>query len=179
VSLDGFIARADGSIDWLDAYNPAPDGGDYGYSDFVATVDTTLMGMKTFEFVRNVPGGAEYHKGFRNFVFTRNASGQSFPHMTFVSDDIAAFVGSLKNEKGKNIWLIGGGQINGALLKAGLIDEMILSYIPIVLGGGIPLFAHGSGEASFKLRNSTSWSNGVVQVTLASVPPGSTGLRQP
>ncbi len=85
----------------------------------------------------------------------------------FVTGDIAAFTRGLKLEEGADLWLVGGGQINTVMLNAGLIDEMIITLIPTVLGAGIPLFAPGASTTGFHTVSSQSYANGMVQWTMA------------
>lgn len=119
VSLDGFIAREDDDQD---------------YKDFYQQIDVTLMGRKTYEQVLDFPGEFPYSKTI-NYVFTRQKQ-QSNNLVHFIHDHIEEFVNQLKNQSGKDIWLIGGGELNTHPLNAGLIDEIILTIIPIVLGKG-------------------------------------------
>ena len=98
-----------------------------------------------------------------NYVFTRSSPPPDTAHVRFVSGDIAAFVRSLKEQSGKDIWLVGGGQVNTIMLNAGLIDDVILTVFPLVLGVGIPLFAPGAGRASFKTVGCNSYETGLIQ----------------
>jgi dihydrofolate reductase len=133
VSLDSFIAREDGNIDWLPSVDNSEDD-DQDYKDFYQQIDVTLMGRKTYEQVLGFPGEFPYSKTI-NYVFTRQKQ-QSNNLVHFIHDHIEEFVNQLKNQSGKDIWLIGGGELNTHLLNAGLIDEIILTIIPIVLGKG-------------------------------------------
>lgn len=157
-SLDGFIARADGQVDWLFTDD------DYGYHEFYASIDTTLMGRRTYEELAAFGGDFPYPEK-TNFVLTRNPELTNNSDVTFISVDAVTFVNKLKAQEGGDIWLIGGGQLNAGLLNAGLIDEMILSVHPIILGEGIPLFAHGTGEAHFQLLGGQVFPSGLVQFT--------------
>ncbi len=157
ISLDGLIAGPDGEIDWLDV------GGDddYGYSEFYASVDTTLMGNTTYPITLTAD---EFpYPDTTNYVFTKRTLPPDTAHVRFISGDIAAFVQSLKTGPGKNIWLIGGGQINTVMLNAGLIDEMILTVFPVVLGEGIPLFAPGASRHAFKTVSCQTYDTGLMQ----------------
>lgn len=160
-SLDGFIARKDGSIDWLDAV-PNPEGLDYGYVDFYNSIDVTLMGNTTFKKVMSFDFEFPYQRT-ENYVFSRTEKGTS-EHVTYVGKDAASFVKKLKKGRGKDIWLIGGGMLNTTLLNADLIDELILTIIPVILGEGIPLFAAGAKEQFFDLIKSRAFDNGMVQI---------------
>ena len=119
-TLDGYIAGPNGEIDWLKI------GGDldYGYQEFYASIDTTLMGHSTYRLTLAVPEFPYPDK--TNYVFTRGTPPPDTPHVRFVTGDIAGFVRSLKQESGSDIWLVGGGQVNTVLLRRDLIDEMVL-----------------------------------------------------
>ena len=156
VSLDGYIAGPNGEIDWLDV------GGDldYGYAEFYESIDTTLMGSLTYRVALSVPDFPYPDK--TNYVFTRSAPPDT-EHVRFVSGDIAGFVRSLKEEPGEAIWLVGGGQINTIMLNAGLIDEVVLTLFPLVLGHGIPLFAPGAPRSRFETTGCETYETGLVQ----------------
>jgi len=157
-SLDGYIARPNGAIDWLPT-----DGNDYGYHDFMATIDTTLMGGKTY---RDVLSFGEFpYTHLENYIFTRHRGMKKMHNVKFVSDQICHFTRDLKRQAGKDIWLIGGGEIIAELYNVGLIDEYIISIIPVILGKGIPLFISLERQENLKLTHSVSYPSGVVQVT--------------
>lgn len=157
LSLDNFIAKKDGGIDWLfmDA--------DYGYTPFSQSIDTTLMGRKTYEQVLTF--GDFPYPNSTNFVFTKNQNLQDNENVSFIKTDIIAFCENLKKQSGKDIWLIGGGAINSILLNHGLIDELILSIHPVYLGEGIPLFPYIKKQVDMKLIANTIFPNGLVQLT--------------
>lgn len=163
-SLDGYIARDDHSLDWL----PTPDAAqnlDYGYTEFFDSIDTTIMGKRTYDIVRQ-HGVENPYPDKKNYVFTRSARHLSTDDIEFVSGDVISFTQSLKAQKGKDIWLVGGGDLNTLFLNYDLIDRIILAVIPTVLGGGIPLFARGGRETQFRLANAQHWTEtGVVQMT--------------
>ena len=164
-SLDGFIAKRDGSIDWLNSNDYELPDEDYGLTAFSDSVDTTLMGNATYKQVLGFDCPFPYHDT-TNYVFTRSAAHSDTEYVKFVSGDIAAFVRQLKEQEGKDIWLIGGGQINSILVENGLVDRMILTLIPITLGEGIPLFDGNPKDTPFELENTRSYSSGLVQLTL-------------
>ena len=163
-SIDGYIARTDGGIDWLSMVDKK--GEDYGYNAFIASVDTTLMGRKTYDDVRWFDGPFPY-PGLKNYVFSRKAQPDDGNPVSHINEDPAAFVKKLKARPGGNIWLIGGGQLNTVLLNAGLIDEMILSVIPILLGDGIPLFGGQPKETKWRLTKQEAFDTGLVQMNYA------------
>ena len=157
-SMDGYIAGPSGEIDWLEE---AGSNLDYGYHDFYSSIDTTLMGNSTYQLTLTVP---EFpYAGKANYVFTRGAPPPDTANVRFVSGDIVSFVESLKSLPGKDIWLVGGGQINTVMLNAGLIDEIILTVFLLVLGDGIPLFAPGANLTRFRTASCESYKTGLVQ----------------
>ncbi|MCB0586488.1 MAG: dihydrofolate reductase [Phaeodactylibacter sp.] len=160
-SIDGYIARPDGGIDWLSSVEK--EGEDYGYGELLASIDTTLMGRKTYDDVLGFDGPFPY-PNLKNYVFSRQEKGQDSNPVQHVTGDPAAYVKGLKSQPGSNIWLIGGGQLNTVLLNAGLIDEMILSIIPIILGEGIPLFGGQPKETKWRLTKHEVFDTGLVQV---------------
>lgn len=156
-SLDGYIARTDGSVDWL--FHDE----DYGYASFYDRIGSTLMGKRTFEDILTF--GDFPYPDKENYVFTRHAAGRKHPSVTFVEGNIPAFVRGLKKRVEKDIWLVGGGQINTLLLSTGLVDRMIISMHPVVLGQGIPLFGKGlPAETWWTLEQSTAFPSGLVQL---------------
>lgn len=160
-SLDGYIARPDGDIKWLEEF-PNPDNNDFGYHEFLKGVDTTIMGGATYRQVLTF--GEWPYPDKANFVFTRQLDLKD-PNASFVNDDIVNFAKDLSQRSGDKIWLIGGGEINSIFLQNDLIDELILTIVPIVLGDGIPLFAKGEINKILKLEKTESFQNGMVQLT--------------
>ena len=162
-TLDGYIAGPNGEIDWLQAGV----GHDYGYERFYASIDTTLMGNSTYQLTLTAPKFPYPDKS--NYVFTRGTPPPDTSDVRFVSGDIAAFVRSLKQESGKDVWLVGGGQVSTVMLNQGLIDEMIMTIFPLVLGEGIPLFAPGATHSQFKTVGCQSHETGLIQWRLVRV----------
>lgn len=159
-SMDGKIAKADGDVAWLESI-PPPEGEDFGYANFYNSIDTVLMGNNTFRQILNFD--VEYpYADKQNVVFTSNPLLKETNEAKFVSGDIASFVRELKDQKGENIWLVGGAQINSMLLKEGLIDEIMLFTMPVVIGKGITLFADCDMEKQFNLADYKSYSNGTT-----------------
>ena len=156
-SLDGYIAGPYGEIDWLQAGGNA----DYDHQDFYASIDGTLMGHTTYKLTLTVDNFPCPDK--TNYVFTRGPLPQNTPHVQFVSGDIAAFVRQLKDQGSRDIWLVGGGQINTVMLNENLIDDVILTILPLVLGQGIPLFAPGGARSPFNTVACERYETGLIQ----------------
>lgn len=163
-SLDSYIARQDGNVDWLDYPDYQLPNEDYGYPDFYKSIDTTLMGNNTYKMILGFDVPFPYPEK-TNYVFTRSTDKQDNGFVKFISGDIAEFVRQLKNGQGQDIWLIGGGQINTLLLNNDLIDKIILTLIPITIGQGIPLFDGKGKETKFTFETSKSYDSGLVQLT--------------
>ena len=153
-SLDGYIARPSGSIDWMFTDH------DYGYPEFFAGIDTVVMGRKTYELALSF--GAYPYEGTEGFVFSRGAR-PADGNVAFVAHDPAAFVDGLKHRDGKDIWLVGGSDLIAQCLAHDLVDELIISVHPLLLGQGIPLFAPGLLERELVLTRSESFASGLVQ----------------
>lgn len=163
LSLDGYVARADGNIDWLTSF-PNPEKLDFGYGAFIKTIDVTLMGNKTYQQVISFDIPFPYADK-KNFVFTRRKDQVNTEFVEFVSEDPAGFVHDLKQGAGGDIWCIGGGQINGLLVEHDLIDELYLHVIPVVLGEGIPLFdGRRAVEKQFLLKGSHVYYNSILEL---------------
>ncbi len=152
------MSGKNGEIDWLFTDN------DYGYNDFYNSIDTTLIGNNTYKQIFTF--GEFPYPNKTNFVFTRDDSNQDTKAVKFITDDLIEFVKSLKKQNGKDIWLVGGGQINTIMLNADLIDEMILSIHPIILAQGIPLFTDNAKQSHFKTKNCKTFETGLIQLTL-------------
>jgi dihydrofolate reductase len=157
-SLDGFIARSDHSVDWL---RWSKDVG--AITDrFWKTIDTVLMGRKTFEVAARSGGGA--YPGVKNYVFSRTLQEIENPKVELVRSEAATFIGALKRGKGKNICVMGGGELASALFNAGVIDEVGANIHPVVLGGGIPMFPHVLRQIDLELIDSQPLEGGCVYV---------------
>jgi dihydrofolate reductase len=169
-SLDGYIAGPNGEIDWLEGSGEARESAtatvveadeDYGYHEIYESIDTTLMGNSTYPVTLTVD---EFpYLNTTNYVFTRGTPPPDTDYVQFVSGDIGSFVRSLKQQPGKDIWLVGGGQINTIMLNEDLIDDIILTSFPLVLGGGIPLFAPGAKRVLFKTVGFEAYETGLTQ----------------
>lgn len=155
-SLDGYIARSSGAVDWLFTDQ------DYGYTNFLANIDTVLMGRKTYEQLQSF--GDYPYLGMKGFVFSRQ-SNKSNANVEFVDRELTSFIGDLKIGTGKDIWLVGGSEIIQLCLQHGLIDEFIISIHPVILGGGIQLFPSPLSMKKLKLQGHQVFNTGLVQLT--------------
>ena len=156
-SLASYIAGPKGEVDWLEAGSDH----DYGYQEFYVSIDTTVMGHAIYRLTLTVDRFPYPDK--TDYVFTRETPPPDTAHVRFVSGDIAAFVRSLKEQPGKDIWLVCGGQINTVMLNEGLIDKIILTVFPLVLGKGIPLFGPGAMRSPFKTVGCETFETGLIQ----------------
>lgn len=161
MSLDGYIATETGSLDWLGLVEMP--GQDYGYENFVGQVDTVIMGRKTYDKVLSF--GIDFpHNGRMCYVVSSSQVG-SDENVTYFGGDLTELITDIKSKPGKNIFIDGGAQVVNSLMRADLIDEYILSVIPIFLGSGIRLFKDGRPEMSLSLLSVTNYESGLVQMS--------------
>ncbi len=158
-SLDNFIARKDDAVDWLLWTKEVAEI----MQSFWKTIDTVVMGRRTYEVAARMGTGA--YPGVKNYVFSRTIKKSSDGAITFVSEDAAEFVRRLKNEDGKGICVMGGGVLAKSLFEADLIDEVGLNIHPVLLGSGIPLFYEMSRQIDLELIKNQQLSNGCVVLT--------------
>ena len=160
-SADGYIARPDGDIEWL-TNRPAPRGF-YGMGKFERSIDAKLLGRKTYDLSLRL--GARFTGKTRHYVFSRQPPPASVPSgVEFVTGGIGPFAKRLREQKGKNIWMMGGGEIIASFLDEDAIDEFIISVVPIFIGEGIPLIGPRHREVPLTLRSVKPFPDGVVQV---------------
>jgi dihydrofolate reductase len=159
-SLDGYIAGPDDDLSFLAMAET--EGEDYGYANFLSSVDTVIMGRKTFDWVMTqVP---EFpHAGLESYIITRTVRPDT-GNIKFHTGDLKTLVDNLKNKEGKNIFIDGGAEIVNELLKHSLIDELIIFVIPILLGDGVRLFHNGIPEQKLELTEAKSYLKGVVKL---------------
>lgn len=160
-SADGYIARPDGDLDWLTS-RPAPKGF-YGMNAFMKTVDTLLMGRKTYE--EGLRLGGTFDSKNRTIVFSRQPPPPNLPPgVEFVNAAIGSLVGSLREQPGKHMWLMVGGELIAAFLDADAIDEFVVSVVPVFIGDGIPLIARRHRHVQLKLLATDTFPDGLVQL---------------
>lgn len=160
-SADGYIARPDGDIEWL-AKRPAPKGF-YGIGKFMKSIDAILIGRKTYDLSMQL--GAKFDTKTPHYVFSRRPAPASVPAgVEFVSEAVGAFAKRLRTAKGKDIWMMGGGEIIASFLDEGAIDDFIISVIPTFIGEGLPLIARRHRQVPLRLQSVRRFPDGVVQV---------------
>ncbi|MGB7586132.1 MAG: dihydrofolate reductase family protein [Terriglobales bacterium] len=162
-SADGFIARADGSVDWLERPRPK---GNYGGAAFFRSIDTCILGRKTYDFSVS-HGEPDFYPGKKNYVFSRTLKQAASPKVTLINEDVVAFAKRLRAGKGNDIWLVGGAELIAAFLDAGHVDEFIIHVIPVMIGEGIPLAAPRHRHLPLKLLANKKFPDGVVQLRYA------------
>lgn len=165
-SADGYIARPDGDVDWL---NRRPRNVDYGMRAFYPTIDTILWGRKTYDWVLNyfAKSGKKtgmFDERLANYVFSRKPPKRGAPGVKFVSEPVKAFAQRLRRTPGKHIWMMGGGQLIASFLDAGEIDEFDIHVIPVFIGEGIPLVEPRHRDVPLRLRSSRKYPDGVVRL---------------
>jgi dihydrofolate reductase len=164
MSADGFIARPDGSVDWLDRPRPKDF---YGMNEFYQSIDTILLGRKTYEvamaFQKQGKVASVFDPKLKHYVFSRTLSASDLaPGVAMVQEPVASFAAGLREEPGKDIWMMGGGEIIGAFLDEGQIDEFAISVVPCFIGEGIPLLAPRHRHLLLQLLACKSYPDGVV-----------------
>jgi len=167
-SVDNYIARQDGGVDWLRWNKEVAEIS----ANFMKTVDALLIGRKTYEVM--LAAKQTSYPGAKNYVFSRtkkNAAGlakqlpkQTASQVEFVTSDAAIFVHKLKNEKGRGIAVFGGGKLAKSLFAADLVDEIVLNIHPVILGSGVPLFHQIDRQIDLQLLRSIRLKSGGLMV---------------
>lgn len=161
-SLDGYIAKPNDDLSFLQLVEK--EGEDYGYAEFVEHIDTLIIGRKTHDYVVRHLGDSYYDNGDRDvYVITRSPKASS-GRTVFYSGSLVDLVARLKSESGKNIYCDGGAEVINALLKEDLIDELIISIIPVLVGDGTRLFQDGRPEQLLQFVEAKTFDSGLVQL---------------
>jgi dihydrofolate reductase len=161
ISLDGYIARLDGSVDFL--FMPK----DYSMGPFFATIDAAIMGRKTYDAALKMGGGGFGDSKMKSYVFSQSQPPGERGGVTFVNDSPKAFVDKLRKQRGKNIWHMGGGELAHSFLKDDLVDELYLGVVPVLIGEGLPLFPPGFPQREFSLLENKTFSKGMIALKYA------------
>jgi dihydrofolate reductase len=164
-SADGYIARSDRDLAWLDR-PPVP--GQYGMAAFIRSIDTILWGRTTWdEAIARGMGGEGFGRGLRNFVFTHRPAPAPAPATEYVREDVGTFCRRLRATPGKHVWMMGGAGVIGSFLDAGEIDEFMIHVVPTFIGEGIPLVAPRHRTVPLRLLGTESYPDGVVRLHYA------------
>ena len=163
-SLDGYIARENGDVDWLKMEDLA-EGADE-MNEFFASIDSIFYGRKTFMKGEELGGGegAEM-SGIMNYVFSRTPRTSERKDVKFISENVKEFVEDLRRQDGKNILLMGGGNLAKTFFEEGLIDELIIGIQPVILGKGIPLFPPRENQIELERFDVKMRKSGSVQIS--------------
>ncbi|MGH9774085.1 MAG: dihydrofolate reductase family protein [Candidatus Acidiferrales bacterium] len=156
ISLDGYIARPDGAVDFL--FMPK----DYSMGPFFATIDTAIMGRKTLDAVLKMGSAQSFGSGMAAYVMSRTLPPGERDGMTFTRESPAALISRIRKRPGKHIWLMGGGELAREFLKADLVDELYLGVVPVLIGEGLPLFPSGFPQREFSLVENKTFSRGMI-----------------
>lgn len=161
-SLDGYIAKPNDDLSFLKLVEQ--EGEDYGYAEFTANIDTIILGRKTYDYVLREIGSSHYDNGQRDVYVITRTERPSVDRTTFYTGSLTELIQRLKSESGKNIYCDGGAEIVNELLKSDLIDEFIISIVPILVGNGTRLFKDGRPEQQLELLNVKTFDTGLTQL---------------
>ena len=156
ISLDGYIARVDGSVDFL--FMPK----DYSMEPFFKTVDTVIMGRKTYDIAKSMGGSGGYGGKIASYVMSKTRPPGEREGMIFTQESPTSLVSRLRKKNGKHIWMMGGGELAREFLQADLIDELYVGIVPVLIGDGIPLFPSGFPQRDFALLENKTYSRGLI-----------------
>lgn len=162
-SIDGYIARKDNSIDWLESIS-VPEGSDLGYGEFYSKIDTVIMGRQTYDEVMSF-GVPWPYEDAKCYIATSNPNYRTqTPNTHLIAQIDKSWIEKIKEESKQNIWLIGGGSLVSHFMKLDALDDLLISIIPVVLGDGISLFPNTPPETHFKLTKVDNFGNGAVML---------------
>lgn len=154
-SLDGYIATKEESVHWLDETEAE---GDNGFAAFYETIDTVIMGKKTYDWVMNQELEEFPYKRKSCYVYTNSTNAVNNEDVTFVQGEVSELIHQLQQQPGKDIWIVGGGELLHHYIKENLVDEYIITIAPIILGSGIPLFKELHTNINLKLEQVKKYS---------------------
>ena len=161
-SLDGYIAKPNDDLSFLKLVEK--EGEDYGYAEFTSTIDTIILGRKTYDWVLREIGTSHYDNGERSVYVITRTERPDVGKTKFYTGNLTELVHQLKSENGKNIYCDGGAEIVNELLKNDLIDEFIISVIPVLVGNGTRLFKDGRPEQQLELVDTKTFDTGLTQL---------------
>ena len=150
VSLDGFIAKCNGSVDWLVGHVQT-ENVDNGYDSFYSSIDTLVIGRTTYDQIKNELSPDKWVYAGKKCFVASSSKYEEDSNVEFISENIIKIINELKEESGKEIWLVGGGKLIDQFIKENLIDKYVITIIPTILGEGIPLFFSNNPEIKLRL----------------------------
>ena len=160
-TLDGYIARKNDDVSWLDAFQSPTE--DYGYADFIQGIGTAIMGARTYRQSLLFP--ERMLKGLKNYVLSKKVL-PTMPdtEVVFYDGSLKALVARIHRESSRDIWIVGGGQAVSSFLSEGLVDEIRHFVVPILLKEGIPLYPALGKEIMLNLVETRAYPSGIVQL---------------
>jgi dihydrofolate reductase len=164
ISIDGYIARPNDAVDFL--FMPK----DYSMGPFMKSVDTAILGRKTMDAALKM-GGSFSAFPMTYYVFSRSQAPGMRDGVIFVDELPSVLIERLRRQPGKNIWLMGGGELAREFLKADLVDDLEIGVVPVLLGAGIPLFPSGFPERQFELVETKTYSRGLLTLKYKRATP--------
>jgi dihydrofolate reductase len=160
VSLDGFLARSDGSMDWLKPF----EGEEHGYLEFIESVDALVIGRRTYEFVLEMlASGMPWPYGQRRCVVMTHRPMESRHGERAFCGTPGALLQELEADAVQHVY-VDGGEVIRSFLRARLLDRLTVSVVPVLLGAGFPLFGGVTMESGLTFENATTFKNGIVQL---------------
>jgi dihydrofolate reductase len=163
MSLDGYIARENGDVDWL-KMEDLSEGADE-MKEFFASIDTILWGRKSFSKGEEMGGDINMYGNVSHYVFSRTPRQSEINNLEFITENIVEFVKNLKRQEGKNILLTGGGDLAKTFFEESLIDELIIGIQPTILGKGRPLFLPHERQTELERYDVKTRKSGTVQIS--------------
>jgi len=158
ISLDGYIARLNGAVDFL--FMPE----DYSMAPFFKTIDTAIMGRKTLDDGLKMGATFDPRYSIKYYVFSKSRPAGERDGLIFTRQTPASLIRQIRKKPGKDIWLMGGGELARVFLQADLVDEIHLGIVPVLLGEGIPLFPSGFPQREFSLIENKTYGKGLISL---------------
>jgi dihydrofolate reductase len=162
MSLDGYIAKPNDDLSFLKLVEK--EGEDYGYAAFTETIDTVIIGRRTYDYVFKEIAPSFYDNGKRDVYVITRTQRPPVGRTIFYTGNLTELIEKLKSEKGKNIYCDGGAEVINELLRHDAVDEYIISVVPILLGNGTRLFKDGRPEQLLEFIKAKTFDTGLAQL---------------